>query len=196
MSSSDTFRRPPLRRLLRPAVRVGAAVLAAALLGGCFRPLHGVSVGGHAVQDHLASIEVATINPDNRSHTRLAYYTQSELTYRLTGGAPDDGAAKRFRLETSVTESVSSTIVNTSTGNAEAALLTGTAEFRLLPAAGGEPVFAGKAVASSAYDRTPQRFASLRAARDAQIRVAKALAEQIHTRVAARFASGAVTAGR
>ncbi|MFC0220723.1 LPS assembly lipoprotein LptE [Pseudochelatococcus lubricantis] len=190
MSSSDTF-----RPALRPLVRVAVAMLAVALLGGCFRPLYGVSANGPSVQEQLAAIELATVDPGNRDHNRLAYYLQSELGYRLTGGSPD-AATKRFRLEAKVSESVSSTIVNTSTGNAEAALLTGTAEFKLLPAGGGDPVMSATAVASSAYDRTPQRFASLRAARDAQIRVAKALADQIHTRLAAKFASGAIPAGR
>lgn len=191
MSWSDRFRLVP---------RLAAVVIAAAALGGCFRPLHGVSQDGTRVQDKLANIEIATINPGNHDNSRLAYYTQSELTYRLTGGAPgaaaDQAMSKAFRLETTVRESVTSTIVNTSTGNAEAALLTGRADFRLLPAGGGEPLFSGQAVASSAYDRTPQRFAALRAARDAQIRVATALAEQIHTRIAAQFAAGKITAGR
>lgn len=189
MSWSDNFRLVP---------RLAAVVIAAAALSGCFRPLHGVAQDGTRVQDKLAAIEVATINPGNHDSPRLAYYTQSELTYRLSGGAPgrgDKSAPHLFKLETTVRESVTSTIVNTTTGNAEAALLRGEADFRLLPAAGGEPVYSGQAVASSAYDRTPQRFASLRAARDAQIRVSAALADQIHTRIAAQFAAGKIAAG-
>lgn len=181
--------------LLRLLPRFAAVVIAAAAVSGCFRPLHGVSHDGMRVQDRLAGIEVATINPGNHNNPRLAYYTQSELTYRLSGGAPDAGP-KQFRLETTVRESVASTIVNTTTGNAEAALLTGRADFKLLPAGGGEPLYAGQAVASSAYDRTPQRFASLRAARDAQIRVAAALADQIHTRLAAQFAARKIAADK
>lgn len=188
MSWSDT--KLPRRTLSRLAV----VVIAAAALGGCFRPMYGPSQSGPRVQDQLAAIEVATINPGNHDNPRLAYYTQSELTYRLSGGAPGE-APKRYRLETSVRESVTSTIVNTNTGNAEAALLTGRADFRLMPIDGGNPLYSGQAVASSAYDRTPQRFASLRAARDAQIRVATALADQIQTRLAARFASGQFNAG-
>ncbi|MBB3808192.1 LPS assembly lipoprotein LptE [Pseudochelatococcus contaminans] len=186
MSWSDTIRLLP---------RVAAVVIAAAALGGCFRPMYAVSPDGTSVQDQLASIEVATINPGNHDNPRLAYYTQSELTYRLSGGAPGE-TPKRYRLETSVRESITSTIVNTSTGNAEAALLKGQADFRLVPVEGGEPVYSGQALASSAYDRTPQRFAALRAARDAQIRVATALAEQIKTRIAAQFAGQKIRAGR
>jgi LPS-assembly lipoprotein len=46
-------------------------------------------------------------------------------------------------------------------------------------------------VGSASYDRFPQRFASVRAARDAEIRVAKLLADQIRTRVAAHLATRA-----
>ena len=169
--------------------RLAIVMLAASLLGGCFRPLYGASAPGIAVQNELTAIEVATINPGDRGHELLAHYTQTELAYRLSGGMPGNDD-KRFRLEATVAESVTSTIVNTSTGNAEAAMLTGQVDFKLMPIAGGKPLLVGKAVASSAYDRTPQRFAALRAARSAQIHVAKALADQIHMRIAAKLASG------
>ena len=42
----------------------------------------------------------------------------------------------------------------------------------------------GVATSTATYDRSIQRFASLRAARDAEIRLAKVLAEQIKTRIA------------
>lgn len=186
MSWSDTFRLLP---------RLAAVVIAAGAVSGCFRPLHGVSHDGSRVQDRLAAVAVATINPGNHDSPRLAYYTQSQLTYRLSGGSPDK-APKEYVLEATVRESVTSTIVNTSTGNAEAALLTGRASFKLLPANGGDPLYSGETIASSAYDRTPQRFASLRAARDAEIRVATALADQIHTRIAAQFAAGKIRPGQ
>ena len=43
----------------------------------------------------------------------------------------------------------------------------------------------GVAFTAATYDRSSQRFANIRAARDAEIRDAKALADQIRTRVAA-----------
>lgn len=179
MWSSDKFRLMP---------RIVLVVLAASLLGGCFRPLYGVNSAGVSVKDKLAAVEVETINPGNHNSTRLAYYTQSELTYRMNGGTPES-VEKLFDLNVSVSETVTSTIINTSTGNTEAALLTGRARFKLLPKTGGTPLYEGEVVASAAYDRTTQRFASLRAARDAQIRVAKSLADQIQSRVAAKLAT-------
>ena len=49
----------------------------------------------------------------------------------------------------------------------------------------GRKVFEGTAVASAAIDRLSQRFAALRANRDARIRVAKALSDIIQTRIGA-----------
>ncbi len=46
----------------------------------------------------------------------------------------------------------------------------------------------GVATSTATYDRSIQRFASLRAARDAEIRLAKVLAEQIKTRIASVLA--------
>ena len=42
---------------------------------------------------------------------------------------------------------------------------------------------------TASYDRTSQRFANIRAARDAEIRDAKALADQIRTRIMAALAA-------
>jgi LPS-assembly lipoprotein len=59
------------------------------------------------------------------------------------------------------------------------------ADYRLLPIAGGAPAASGVAFVTASYDRTSQRFANLRAARDAEIRSARSLADQIRTRLAA-----------
>jgi hypothetical protein len=63
------------------------------------------------------------------------------------------------------------------------------ATFTLTPIDGGETIVAGTAFASASYDRTQQRYAAIRAARDAEIRIARTLAEQIKTRIAAHFAT-------
>jgi LPS-assembly lipoprotein len=49
-------------------------------------------------------------------------------------------------------------------------------------------VATGSAFAVTSYERSSQRFANLRAARDAEIRSARALAEQIRVRLAADLA--------
>ena len=49
---------------------------------------------------------------------------------------------------------------------------------------------AGESVVRIPYERSPQRFASLRAGRDAQVRAAKELAQLIKARVAAALVAG------
>jgi LPS-assembly lipoprotein len=64
------------------------------------------------------------------------------------------------------------------------------ADYKLMPIGGGAPITSGVAFTFASYDRTSQRFANIRAARDAEIRDAKVLAEQIKTRLAIALAKG------
>jgi LPS-assembly lipoprotein len=50
-------------------------------------------------------------------------------------------------------------------------------------------IYKGTAAVVASYDRTTQRFSSVRAARDAEIRDAERLADEIRTRIAAFFAT-------
>jgi hypothetical protein len=58
-----------------------------------------------------------------------------------------------------------------------------------MPTGGGEPIAKGQASVVASYDRTSQRFSNLRAARDAEIRDAKRLADEIRIRLAAAIAA-------
>jgi LPS-assembly lipoprotein len=89
----------------------------------------------------------------------------------------------------SVNQRVDSAIVNTDTGRADAATIITEVTYTLKSLADDKVVTSGKAVASASYDRNPQRFATLRAARDAEIRLARQLAEQIRIRLASTLAS-------
>ena len=50
-----------------------------------------------------------------------------------------------------------------------------------------EVIASGQSVVRAPYERSTQRFATLRAARDAQIRAAKNLAQLIRARIAAEL---------
>ena len=63
------------------------------------------------------------------------------------------------------------------------------AEFPQLQAGDVIVTVDGKAVGNASYDRSQQRFANVRAARDAEIRLARSLAEQIRVRISAALAS-------
>ncbi len=167
------------------------ASLAALAVGGCFQPLYAPTVaGGVTVADQLASVEVAPLK-ELPGQERAAHYLTQELKYLVDGGAPV-AAPKRYVLTVSITQSLQSAIVDTTTGRATAATLVGTVNYVLKPVGADEKAPAltsGSAVSSASYDRFPQRFATVRAARDAEIRVAREIAEQIKTRLAAHFAS-------
>ena len=80
-------------------------------------------------------------------------------------------------------------MVDTISGRASAGTIMVDAEYKLMPIGGAEPVTQGVAFTIATYDRSSQRFANIRAARDAEIRDAKVLADQIRTRVIASLAA-------
>ena len=177
MSSPDLSR--------RAFARVAALGLTLAL-AGCFRPLYGPTASGARLQDVLASVQVEPV-VTRALQERIGHYLRSELVFDLDGsGQP---RPKRYRLTLAVAESVQSPIVDTTTGRAVSATLFATATYSLLALDGRVVVPPTTTQASASYDRTAQRFATVRAARDAEIRVAKTLADQIRTRLATTLAT-------
>ena len=67
--------------------------------------------------------------------------------------------------------------------------MTGEPSYTLNKVDGGAEVLKGDANAAAAYDRTQQRYNDLRAARDAEIRLARALSQEISLRLAAALAA-------
>ncbi|MTV30190.1 hypothetical protein GJ654_04195 [Rhodoblastus acidophilus] len=155
----------------------------ALLVGGCVQPLYMTAApGGGAVGEELQLIKVEPI-PD-----RLGHYVTNELISQLngTGSSP----TPKYRLVVTLTERMSTPIINTFTGQAEAAAIAVEAQYKLFPVAGGgdKPLVSGSVMESVSYDRTSQRLSNVRAARDAEIRNARTIAEQIRTRIAAALA--------
>lgn len=165
--------------------RLAVAVLVGGSVGGCFRPLYGPTASGENLGALLAAIEVETVQaPDGQE--RLGHFLRSELVFDLDGsGKP---SPKRFRLATSVSERVQTPIVSSITGRAEAGTLFGSVAYKVA-GLDGRLVTEGIAQGSATYDRTAQRFANVRAARDAEIRLAKMLSEQIKTRIASALSA-------
>jgi LPS-assembly lipoprotein len=176
MSSRDLFR----------LARIPVACLAVSMaLAGCFRPLYGPTASGQKLEDVLAAVDVEMPSTP-AGQERIGHYLRSELIFDLDGsGRP---APKRYKLTLDTAETIQPVSVDTLTGRADQAMLNGTARFSLKDLE-GRTVFAGTARANATYQRDEQRFASVRAARDADIRVAKLLADDIKQRLAAHFAS-------
>lgn len=174
--------RPVLSRLLRLAA-AAALVLS---VTACFRPLYGPTASGENLVDTLRAIQVEEVSVSQVAE-RFGHYLRSELVFDLNGSGIE--TPKRYKLTTSFTSTLQTPIVDTVTGRAQSATINGTVAYTLTTLDGSKTITSGSATGSASYDRNPQRFASIRAARDAEIRLAKLLSEQIRTRLSAALVS-------
>ncbi|MGO4408237.1 LPS assembly lipoprotein LptE [Bosea sp. RAF48] len=177
MSSSEAVL--PRRALL------AAAFVAAALAGGCFQPLYSENtkstVGGN-VKTALRTIEIPEIKG------LIGHYFRNELVFEFDGGGEPD-AQRKLRLEANIAESVEVVTVDYINGRADSAVLVATATWKVTRIGTGEVVSSGTNSVRAPYERSGQRFATVRAARDAQIRAAKNLATIIRGQIAADLTS-------
>ena len=168
MSWCDRFR--PLR----------AAVFALPLaLAGCFQPLYG-TLGAGGLESELQAIKVEPIND------RIGHYVADELIFGFNGSRAE--VPPKYRLIVTLKERVQTPVVDTVTYRTTSATLITDADFQLVPVAGGLPLYKSTAFSVASYDRFQQRISNVRAARDAEIRDARTLADNIKTQVAAYFA--------
>jgi LPS-assembly lipoprotein len=156
--------------------RPAAALLAALALGGCFQPLYGEAVHPGLVEA-MREVEVAPI-PD-----RIGHYLGNDLVAKMNGSG--ETPAAKYRLTVKLAQAVRTPTVASQINTADAATVVGTADFELRKIDGDVLIYRGAATGAAVYDRSLQSFANLRAARDAEIRIARALADEIELRVAA-----------
>ena len=171
-----------LKGLARFALAAGLTLS----LSACFRPLHGPTASGQSLQTELASIDV----PEREWPAALAntgHYLRSELIYALNGSG--SATPKRYRLNLALRQSQSSPVVNSQIGTASSIILGGTLTYTLTSLDGSTVITQGTATSTTSHDRFPQRFANIRANRDAEIRLARTLAEQVRTRLSAALAT-------
>ena len=169
------------------ALRVAALGVLTLGLAGCFTPLYGPTASGERLDAVLAAIEVGDVEA-LPVFGRLGHYLRSELIFDLNGSG--EAAPKRYKLAISYAQQVTSPIIDANIGRAQSATVQGEATYTLTTL-DGKLVTSGNAFGNATYDRSQQRFATVRAARDADIRLAKVLSEQIRTRLAAALATGA-----
>jgi LPS-assembly lipoprotein len=174
-----TFASPTLASLARASL---AAVLALAL-GGCFQPVNSPRFGTTVSDLQQVSVE--------RIEGYLGYTLKAELDYLLTGGKePSSGG--RYLLKVKTKQSKGSTIVDASTGLAQVGSLQVEAVYVLVDRQNSDKIrTSGKTYASASFDRSQLRFASLRAERDAEERLGKALAERLKIIIATALANDA-----
>lgn len=155
----------------------GAAALVMTLaLGGCFQPLYSESAHPGLV-DNLKAVEVAPIKD------RVGHYLGDDLISKLNGTG--ETPSPKYRLVVTMSVSATTPTIESQINAADAATVTGRAAIKLTKIEGGAVIYSGEAISAAVYDRTLDSFANLRAARDAEIRIARALADEIELRVAA-----------
>jgi LPS-assembly lipoprotein len=159
---------------------VGALLLAAGL-SGCFQPLYGEAAHPGLVED-LRAIEVAPIP------NRIGHYLAEDLIADLNGTG-QSAPQPKYRLIVTISTGTQTPTVNSEINVASSATMTGDANFMLVKVDGGAEVVKGVASVAAAYDRTTQRYADLRAARDAEIRIARMLSSEISLRLASALAA-------
>ncbi|MGQ4274302.1 hypothetical protein [Terrihabitans sp. B22-R8] len=180
-------------RLHRLPYGIGVAGLAL-LLGGCFQPLHNAG-GGTATSvaitpgaagttaRALASVDILPI--DGRIGQRI----RNDLIFAFTGGSAPPAAAYRLHISTQVI-GAQSAVVDPYTDRPEVETAGVDAIFTLTHAGNGTALFTGKAFGRATYTRTRQRYASVRARRDAEDRAATAVVEQIRAQLQGHFSKG------
>jgi LPS-assembly lipoprotein len=152
------------------------AVLSSLALSACIQPLYGPIGGGAPLAAELQAIAVDPIP------NRLGHYVRNELIFALNGTGSE--APPRYRLSVALKERVQTPILDTVTGRATSATVLVDADYKLISLADGREVTSGVAFGVASYDRFSNRLANVRAARDAEIRDARAVADQIRTRIA------------
>lgn len=180
--SSNVLRRVTLCAVLGVAMTLGACQV---------RPLYGTSTGEFGGGTSPVTAEMAAIDLDsipsqfaNDDASRVLY---NELIYRFERGA--GSPAKRYRLKVLMDVGSSEVGVERFADVPSAYTTTMNSTFVLSDINTNETLLTGRAFKSASYDFSNQRFANKRAYRNAQERVAKAVADDISARIAGYFAS-------
>ena len=190
MSSCDHPQpQQPTRRRALTVLVVGAALLA----GACqVRPLYGTigGVGGStpAVTTELAAIDIDTVETaSSEDLDRVGQVLRNELIFGFRRGR--EAGEPRYRLRILIDRPLNEGGVERLADVPSAYTVTVNATYVLSEIGTGRTVTTGRAFGSASFDFSSQRFANLRAERDAEDRAAKTVAGDIQTRLAGFFAS-------
>jgi LPS-assembly lipoprotein len=173
-----------LRNRQSSILRLLAAGIFAVALGGCvFQPMYAQTPlfgSGPSLRDALRDVEVASING------RIGNELRNDLIYELTGGEGNQVDAP-FRLTLVANVSSFSPVIDTESGRPVSEMVSFDVTYKLHDVVRDRIVLTEQALARVSIDRSQQRFANVRAVRDAENRAAKVVAEQIRSRLASFF---------
>jgi LPS-assembly lipoprotein len=174
-------------------IRAAAALAIAALAGGCFQPLYGEQspTGGPVLRDQLSAVEVLQIAaPKGTDESRIAVEIRNALIYDFAGGGYP--APPTHRLKIAMASTRASIIVDVNTSRPDVENYGINATYTLTEIATGKIVVTGTTFARVSYDipGQEQRYARVRGLRDAELRAAKVVADNIRSRLASYFIAG------
>jgi LPS-assembly lipoprotein len=177
----------------RSLLRSGAALLLAALTGGCFQPLYGERspMGGPVLREQLSAVDILQIDaPKGSDEARIAVDIRNALLFDFTGGEAQ--APPTHRLKIAMNSTRSSIIVDINTSRPDIENYGINATYSLTEIATGKVVVIGQTFSRVSYDipGQQQRFARQRGLRDAENRAAKVIADNIKSRLASYFVAG------
>lgn len=176
----------------RSAVRVGAVLALAALMAGCFQPLHGnrSADGRPGLRQMLSGVEIEPISTrPNSAEANIAVLIQNEMRFKFTGGGHEGRPTHRLKVQIAGNRSVVSTTNVTGLPNIENFVLN--ASYSLIDLSSGRTVLTGRATTTVSYDPAgTQRFARISGMQDAERRAAGVIAEAVSSRLASYFVSG------
>lgn len=171
--------------LSRPAIMVALSLL----LGACgFRPLYlesSAPVGSSVPQTASIGRDLAGVSIQLGT-TREAILLRNNLIFALTGGG-DESATPLYRLDYTIIKSGSPFTVEAGSGRQSAAFITVQVTYQLLRIGSLDPAFKGRAIGRASFDKPAQRFAAIRAERDAEDRAVGDAADAIRQALASYF---------
>lgn len=165
------------------ACNVLGILAVAGVLAGCFQPMYGQTTlfgAGAKLRDELRQVEILEIQG------RLGQEIRNDLIFELTGGQGNPVGAP-YKLAMTITTASQTPLVDVASGRATSETVVLDVVYRVLDVANDKIVLSEKALARISIDRSQQRYAGMRAVRDAQNRAAKLVAEQIRSRLASYF---------
>jgi LPS-assembly lipoprotein len=174
------------RRHLSVAVSLLIATVPAlsACGNGGFRPLYGPTPSGATLQERFKQLEVAPIPG------RVGQRIRNELIFQASDGG--ELLPPTYRLEVAITESILSTLVSI-TGDSAGQIYALQASFRLVNIQDKKVVLQGTSLSRAAFERFTNSsvpsgptfiYSNVRAREDAENRAARAVADDLKTRVA------------
>jgi LPS-assembly lipoprotein len=178
---------------IRIVIRCLAVAALAALTAGCFQPMYAEHADGTpGLREKLMGVDLLPVaKPNSSRDARLGVEIRNALAFKLYGNAT--GMPPTHRLEIRFFTTRSSLMTDPNTGLPSSENYGIDAQYNLIDNVTNKSVMTGTTFSHVSYDipGSYQRFARERAFRDAEDRACQEVAENIKTRLASFFFSGA-----